>query len=344
MKKLLYLLVFLVIVGIGAYFFFENWYSTGIENRVSDSQETVRFDVESGEGTSSIGARLKEEQLIENDLLFKLYLKRENKGGVIQAGEFEIPRNSNIVEIVEILSNARELDIVRVTLIEGYTTKQIGETLASKFTSIEGAQFSKAEFDKITRDPDAYDFSEGVETFLSKYKPTGNRLEGFLYPDTYEFENEITTLDLIDKLVQQFITKTASIDKTDFYDNLILASIVERESLTNEERPKIASVFHNRLGIGMALESDATVNYATGKSTPQATYEDLRIDSPYNTYKYPGLPPTPISNPRIESLQAAVNPADTDYYFFLHEQDGTGEVHFARTLAEHNRNRALYLD
>ena len=114
--------------------------------------------------------------------------------------------------------------------------------------------------------------------------------------------------------------------------------------MTNEERDEISSVFTNRLEIGMALQSDATVNYATGKSDPRPTFADTKIDSPYNTYKYPGLPPTPICNPRIESIEAALNPADTDYYYFIHEQTGSGKVHFAKTESEHNANIAKYLD
>ncbi len=344
MKKFISLSILILIAGVVGYFGFNYWYSSGIEKRISESTDTVRFEVQSGESTSSIGQRLKEEQLIDSELLFRLYLKREGKGGVIQAGEFEIPKNSNIVEIVGILSNAVALDVVRVTIIEGYTNQQIGELLDSKFSGLKNVKFNKDEFTNITLSPDSYTFSSAVETFLASYKPAGKRLEGFLYPDTYEFENDITTLAIIDKLVSHFIVKTENISKVNFYNNLILASIVERESFTDEERPIISSVFHNRLNIKMALESDATVNYATGKSSPQATFEDLKIDSPYNTYKYPGLPPTPISNPRLQSIEAAINPADTDYYFFLHEQDGTGKVHFARTLSEHNTNRARYLD
>lgn len=345
MKKLLYFIALLILVGIGGYMYFNNWYSTGIEQRLSSSSDTVKFTVETGEGTDSIATNLEDRGLIDSGFLFKLYLKRSGRGTEIQAGEFEIPKNSNIIEIVDILGNAVSLDSVKVTVIEGYRNAQVADLLEDKFSGVEESKFSKTEFNTIVNSPDNVTFSPSIQTFLDAYKPTGKKLEGFLYPDTYEFETDATTLFVIEKMISNFMDKTASIEKgEDFYDQLIIASIVERESFTNEERDEIASVFYNRLEIGMALESDATVNYATGVDNPQTTNEERQIDSPYNTYMYPGLTPTPINNPRIESIEAAVKPATTSYYFFLHEQDGSGQVHFAETLYEHNQNRALYLD
>jgi len=312
---------------------------------MSESSETVGFEVESGEGTDSIGAKLKEKGLIEDELIFKLYLKKEGRGEEIQAGTFGIPKKATIPEIVDILSNAIKLDVVRVTIIEGYRLAQIGDVAVKAFEGKEGVVFDLNEFNTITRSPDSRTFASDVQEFLNAYKPAGKNLEGFLYPDTYDFENTAPTKFVVEALVRQLIKKTADLNiGADFYDKLILASIIEKESFTNDEKDEISSVFTNRLEIDMALESDTTVNYITGKNDPRITQADRQIDSPYNTYKYPGLTPTPICSPRIESIQAAMNPASTDYFYFIHEQDGIGQVHFAETLQEHNANISEYLD
>jgi len=344
MKKLIYIVIALAILVGVAYLYFNNWYNSGLEKRQSESTDKVSFTVASGEGSDSIGKNLKTAGLIDSELLFKLYLRRENLGGEIQAGTFAIPKNSTIPEIVTTLSKAVDLNTVRVTIIEGYRNSQVGPVVETAFKGKQGAVFSLTDFNTIVKTPDKYTFNTEVQNFLNTYKPAGKSLEGFLYPDTYEFKNTATTQSVVETMIKQFIKKTENVEKgTNFYKNLTLASIVERESFTNAERPTIASVFSNRLKIGMALQSDATVNYATGKSDPQPTLEDTKVNSPYNTYKYTGLPPTPICNPRIESIQAAVSPAKTDYYYFIHEQDGSGTVHFAKTSAEHYANVRKYL-
>lgn len=329
----------------GSYLYLKSWYNGGLENRPSDAVDQVIFTVEAGESSDSIASRLEEEGLINSANVFKLYLRFEDRASEIQAGSFKIPRNSTIPEIVDILGNAIKLDTVKVTIIEGYQLTKIDSILSQKFSGMEGSNYSSQEFKVMTEDPDSQEFETDIQEFLDTYKPAGKKLEGFLYPDTYEFENSASTKYIVETLIRQFINKTQNLDKGDnFYNSLILASIIERESFTNEEKPLISSVFHNRLNAGMALQSDATVNYATGVDNPQTTDAERATNSPYNTYKYPGLPPTPINSPRYESIEAAINPAKSDYFFFLHEQDGSGQVHFAKTLAEHNENRRLYLD
>jgi UPF0755 protein len=199
--------------------------------------------------------------------------------------------------------------------------------------------------------------------FDFKFKTTADKFEfqGFLFPDTYTLSKDNSATDLISKMLNNFEDKVtdkmlADLEKQNrtLSQALIMASIVEKEvgrnteNLTDDdltemqtEREKVASVFYNRLDIGMALESDATVNYVTGKADRSATIEDTKIKSPYNTYQVKGLPPTPISNPGIGAIMAAIYPANTDYIFFLNSPDG--KAYFAKTLAEHNENRAKYL-
>ncbi|MBN1331924.1 endolytic transglycosylase MltG [Candidatus Dojkabacteria bacterium] len=344
-KTLFYLVIVLILAGAGGYFYYQNWYSSALNYTLSDSNQTVEFIVEKGESPSSVGKRLKEANLIKDSNAFNWYLRQEGLRGSIQAGTFEIPENYTMEQIVELLGKAQNLSVTRVTIVEGYKLSQIKESLAKAFADKSGAVFNGNDFDGITKSPDSYTFKENIQGFLDTYKPAGKSLEGFLYPDTYEFENSATTQQVIEALLQQFINKVDGLEKeADFYNKLVLASIIERESFTNDEKDEISSVFTNRLNIGMAIESDATVNYATGKSDPRPTNQDLKIDSPYNTYKYPGLPPTPICSPRIEAVEAALYPANTQYYYFIHEQDGSGQVHFAKTLSEHNANIAKYLD
>ena len=343
MKQKIFIIFILLLVLLP--FLSYKWYIHEINKPASDSTEVTTFTIEEGESIDSITERLYNNGLLNNKLVFKLYLKISSSGKDIQAGDFAIPKNVSIVELSKFLSKATNLNVTKVTIIEGLTYTQIADVLDKSFLTVEDRKFSKDEFISIVKDPDNTLFSSNVRDFLNKYKPAGKPLEGFLYPDTYEFDNDVSTKAVIETLLLNFISKTQDLNLDDnFYDDLILASIVEKESFTNEEKKYIASVFTNRLDIGMALQSDATVNYATGKNDPRPTYSDLQIDSPYNTYKYPGLPPTPICNPRVESIEASINPADTDYYYFIHEQTGSGKVHFAKTQKEHFENINKYLD
>ncbi len=340
MKKLT-----IFIVALAVFFIFYMWYKHEINKPVSGSSESISFSIEPGESIDSIVTRLKEEDLIDSAFVFKLYLKLNKKGNKIQAGDFVIAKNVNMVQLADILSNAQNLNIVKVTIIEGLNYREIADYLSTVFSSYDKSQFSKEDFLQIVEDPDNTVFTSDVQNFLNTYKPPQKSLEGFLYPDTYEFDVDVDTKFIIESLLKNFLAKISNLElNEDFYDDLILASIVEKESLTDEEKPYIASVFVNRLQIGMPLQSDATVNYVTDKDNPRPNYSDLKIDSPYNTYKYTGLPPTPICNPRVKSIKSAINPADTDYYFFIHEQTGSGQVHFAETYNEHLKNIQKYLD
>lgn len=233
---------------------------------------------------------------------------------------------------------------VKVTLIEGWTVDQIASELAKKGL--------------VTKD----DFISATAEYQSSAFPLihttkSHNLEGYLFPDTYEFYAKSSSDDIIKVLLGNFSSRLKSLGVTDpdqkfngldLYQIVILASIIEKESGGNgsttgelslqDERNLIASVFYNRMKIGQALESDATINYVTKKDTPAVSAEDLQINSAYNTYKYAGLPPGPICNPSLGSLRAALYPAQSDYYYFLHKQS-TGEVDFSKTFAEHKQKK-----
>ncbi len=250
---------------------------------------------------------------------------------------------------------------VTVTTIEGWTVKEIAAELEKK---------GLVKADEFIKTANAFDSTNYPLTS----RPTKSDLEGYLFPDTYRFAKDSTAESILSKMLDDFTDRMASVDVTAYSDNIAipgygqlnvqggdgkpgmslydiitLASIIEKESggkgaesdpnLTlNDERKLVASVFYNRLKIGQALESDATINYVTGKNDPGASLKDLEINSPYNTYKFPGLPPGPICNPSLGSIKAALNPAVSDYLYFLHKQP-SGRVEFSKTFDEHVRSK-----
>lgn len=309
----------------------------------------VTFSVPQGATTREVGTALKEKSLITSNLIFVGYALMEGASGKIQAGDYALDRNMSMKDILGKLTSGNVTrNTKRVTIVEGANNKQVQKALVDAGLVTAG-QFE----DAVSVD---YDFDFNPSAREQEY-------EGYLFPDTYQFDATWNAEQIIGRMLQNFESKITAQMRADIEEKnldmsevVILASIVEREvgrassvQLTEEvratlqrEREQVASVFFNRLEIGMPLQSDATVNYATGKSDRRALLSDLEIDSPYNTYKYAGLPPGPISNPGINSLRAVIYPADTNYLYFLNNKEGV--AYFGRTLEEHNSNRARYLD
>jgi UPF0755 protein len=254
----------------------------------------------------------------------------------------------------------KKIPTQNITIIEGWGTQDIGDYLEKQ--GIVGSKNFIAFTATSTAPVTQRDFLQS--------KPAQQSLEGFLFPDTYEIfkkpfptstvdSNTIST-DIVQKMLDNFgkkftpeMREATKARHMTIYEIVTLASIIERETGRNvkttagkenldKERKIIAGIFYNRLNIGMALESDATVNYITKKNTPSATYADTKIDSPYNTYKYNGLPPGPIANPSLSSLMAAIYPTSTDYLFFLHTQP-EGTAIYSKTYEEHLHNKQKYL-
>ena len=343
-KSLLLLLALIVVVGL----VMVTYYLTKVNAAATDESHEINITVEKGFSTKQTGQLLWEEKVIGNKYIFLIYTKLQNAGGKIQAGEYVLNSNMAIPEIVDILTHGKVVSENRnVTMIEGWSNKQIGKYLVNRNIISSETEFNNAL----------------AGNFDFEFKILGDKFnyEGFLFPDTYTLSKENHLEDLISKMLNNFESKVTDqmvedAEKTnyDFGQILILASIIEKEvgrnkeNLTDEdleimqnERELVASVFYNRLEIGMALESDATINYVTGKSDRSVTIEDTKIKSPYNTYANRGLPPGPIGNPGIDSIKAAIYPANSDYLFFLNSPDGT--AYFAKTLEEHGENRAKYL-
>lgn len=265
----------------------------------------------------SISKSLKELPVSE-EFLFKLYLKFKNQGKNIKAGYYELKGEYSIITLVELLESGKE-KLYRFTIPEGYSLEQIADKLAAE------GKISKEKF---------YEELNNVKDF--PYPVLNGNFEGYFYPETYNFSEYFKEKEIIKTILGEFLKKFPPEkypDKEEFYKKLIMASIIEKEAVKSDEKPVIASAFYNRMRKGMTLSSDATVNYVFGYAKRRIYYKDLAVESPYNTYKYKGLPPAPIANPDIKSVEAAYNPADTDYLFFVAK--GDGYHYFSRTYAEH---------
>lgn len=254
---------------------------------------------------------------VAENIVFRGYLKFRNEGKGIKAGYYELKGELTMKQLIDVLESGQD-KVFRLTIPEGYSIYEIAELL-EKMGRIDKEKFYQT-------------FSEIDFPYPT---PDGN-FEGYLYPDTYYIPESYNERLILRTLLREFLKRFPPEkypDKEEFYKKLIMASILEREAKLEEEKPLMASVFYNRLDKKMKLASDATVNFLYDYKKKRMYYKDLEIDSPYNTYKYTGLPPAPICNPSVSSLEAAYNPAKTDYLFFVAKGDG-GHF-FSKTYKEH---------
>ncbi|KGT72763.1 hypothetical protein MA20_48380, partial [Bradyrhizobium japonicum] len=283
---------------------------------------------------------LEKEGLIRNGLVFSYYVQAKGTGSRLQAGEYQFQAGQSIDQIVgSMIDGKAVIDNIRFTIPEGWNVEQIATSLEKKgivdkkkfLTEVNQGQFP--EFPFVAAIPK----KEG-----RKY-----RLEGYLFPETYEVEKGATEHEIIAKMLAQFQKELQPewIDalkkrKMSVDDAINLASIVEREVVVDKERPIVAGVYYNRMREGWLLQADATVQFVLGKQRDRITYDDLKVNSPYNTYLHPGLPPGPIASPGRASLQAVAQPTKHDYFFYVTKKDGTSEHFFSRTLEEHQAQDA----
>jgi UPF0755 protein len=300
------------------------------------SREMIQVTIPSGSGTEKIAEILKENNLINNIFVFKMQTKNNGLDGKYQAGNYSLSPGMAMDEIMKHLLTGKA-DTLRFTVPEGYDIKRVMEKLSGEGL-INAEEFQK----EIETGVFDYDF-------LSDAPAGPNRLEGFLFPDTYEIFAAADEHDIIDKMLYQF-SKVFTAEYAaraqelgmSVREVITLASIIEREARAPEDRPVIASVFYNRLAIGMPLQSCATVQYILGEQKPDLTTADTQIESPYNTYLIKGLPPGPIASPGADSIKAALYPADTKYLFFLAKGDGTHA--FSETYDQFLKDKKKYID
>jgi UPF0755 protein len=277
-----------------------------------------------GESLRSIATSLEERKVIKSAGFFVLYARLRGDAGRLKAGHYKLSDDLPPVEILRRMV-AGEVFVFRFTAPEGYSIYQIAELLSERRMFDKGA-FLKECFKR---------------PLLEELGIEGKSVEGYLYPSTYDFNPGISPADVIRRMVKQFekvyqsdfsgSVKKCGLSKREI---IILASMIEKEAMAPWERPIIASVFHNRLLRGMPLQSDPTAVYGVRAFAGSVSKDDICRKTPYNTYLIGGLPPGPIGNPGREAIRAAMNPAKTDYLYFVARKDGTH--YFSRTLEEHN--------
>ncbi len=300
-------------------------------------EQPIRFSVETGSGLNEIAASLEESGVIKSDVLFKWYAVFRRSAHRLKPGEYVFAGNLNIPEILEMLTAGARRE-ARVTIPEGATVREIDAFLASSGVTREGA-IENFDFKKLEAD----------YPFLS----VAFSLEGYLFPDTYRFFLNSSPEAVVRKFLDNFRKKAAPVleaaggldSEKSFRDNVIIASLIEKEVPEYADRRLVAGILLKRLKAGMPLQVDATVCYAKSRSFENChplNKEDFKIDSEFNTYRNKGLPPAPVSNPGVEAMKAAVNPRESDYWYYLSDP-ATQKTIFSETLEKHNENRAKYL-
>lgn len=322
MKKVIVILILLALI-VGGGFFAYNF----IMGSVNIDSEVV-VDIPEGSSPDTVGALLAENGMIKSDLGFKIQLKIEGAAPDLKAGKYHFEAGEySLSDVIAELVQGPPAVGVKVTIPEGYNQAQIIDVLE------EAGLVTEAEF---------LDAAANVDFGYDYLPPVGDslRLQGYLYPETYLFTEGDSAENIIRMMLEQFDkvyteewkARVAELGMTT-NEWLTMASIVEKEAVVSEDRPIIAGVFYNRLETGMNLQSCATVQYALGEVKPVLSNEDTQIESPYNTYQNPGLPPGPIASPGYESLYAALYPTETDYLFFVAKPNGAHI--FSVTYDEH---------
>lgn len=329
MKRFIIPLLLIIFLIVGGFY----WWNQN-NKPVSTDESLQSFIIPKGYSASQIGNKLENQSLIKGSLAFKIYVQVTSKSKKIQAGEYLLAPNFSLFKIVnQLISGPVE---EWVTIPEGLRREEVVEKYINVLKRDEAdAAIFRQDFLALTSDE-----------------------EGFLFPDTYLFPKAVSASIVVNKMLTTFDSKISTQMETDIiaseYDLdqvIILASIIERETRNDEERPIVAGILLNRLDIGMGLQVDATVQYALATTEcragttcnwwPILTREDMSINSSYNTYKYAGLPPTPIANPSLSSISAVIYPMVSPYLYYLH--DGDGKIHYAETLEGHNENIRRYL-
>lgn len=304
--------------------------------------EEVIVEIPKGAGTEKIASILKQNRLIQNEWYFRILAKLNGNDAKFQTGKFHLDTGMDEYRIMEILmKDGEKRKTVKFTIPEGYSILQIAEKMVEL-----GVCKTKDEFVQATNDISKYNYD-----FVKAIPERNLRLQGYLFPDTYEIYADAKPSEVIDKMLKRFNeiydqdyrAKTKAMGYE--IDQIVnMAAIIEKEVRVPEERKIVASVIFNRLKINMPLQMCSTVMYVLNKSYPQLTIEDTKIDSPYNTYINPGLPTGPIGNPGKSAIDAVLYPEQTDYIYFVLKDLESGEHNFSKTLEEHNAAKVKYKD
>jgi UPF0755 protein len=328
--QFLFAFCLLLAIGIGAagYYVYVNL------QPMPDQGEPKRVEIPTGSTAVAISHMLKEEEIVRNDLIFRYYAQYKGVAQRFQAGTYLFTSGMTIDQVIEKLINGDVyIETVKFTIPEGFTVQKIADHLTEQglinkntfLTLVNEGQF---DYEFVKQIPSNRDI---------KY-----RLEGYLFPNTYEIKKGSTEYEIIDRMLAEFQKqlppeweKIFSEQGWTLHEGLTLASIIERETIVKKELPIVAGVFYNRLSNGWMMQSDATVQYASGDWKGRLYFKDLEVDDSYNTFIVKGLPPGPVSNPGQAAIEAAAFPEKHDFYFFVTKKDGSNEHYFTKTFEEH---------
>ncbi|SJZ38550.1 endolytic transglycosylase MltG [Garciella nitratireducens] len=327
---IVFLLIFLIIISASILFYYMN-----LLKPINPSAKEKIIEIPKGYTVEDIAKLLEKEGIIKKDLAFEITVRLNNKQDQLKSGKYFLSGSMGVNEIIRNIVNGQTIDdTIKVTIPEGYELEMIADKMEKC------GLVKKEDFIKAAQNIEQYDYP-----FLKNIPKDKNRkylLEGYLFPDTYKFPKDVTEKEIIDTMLNRF----NQVFKQDYYkraeeldmtvdDIVTMASLIEREAKYENERALISGVYYKRLNMGMKLQCDATVQYALGERKKRLLYSDLEIDSPYNTYKYTGLPVGPISSVGEASIKAALYPKDIDYIYYVAKKDGSHV--FSRTLKEHNK-------
>jgi UPF0755 protein len=336
-------LLILIFIGGGGYLYIKS----ALEPVDKGSKVQKKVEIPIGSSVTGISEKLEASGIIKNAKVFKYYVKFKNEAGFM-AGVYELSPSMEIPEIINRLKTGKVLQqaAFQLTIPEGKQLREIAQIMAKAVNKPEEEVFNQLN-DRTF-----------IQTLMAKYpdllttdilNPTIKYpLEGYLFPATYPFykqnptieEMVVTMLDQTKKVITPYLAESSDEELT-AHQLLTMSSLIEEEATEKADRKDISSVFYNRIEQGMPLQTDPTVLYAQGKHKERVLYEDLEVDSPYNTYKHKGLPPGPIANAGKDSIEAAMDPSDTKYLYFLATKEG--DVIFTNTLDEHNEAKAEHI-
>lgn len=323
-----------VLSVIGGVLFVLMRYDGSADAEVSASGEPITVEIPEGASADDVGAILVDAGVLDSTLTFQAVTRVDPRASQIQPGTYELHAGMETGEILERLTQRVAVEVFRVTIPEGLTVQQTIERIADA----DDSPFTTEELREALA-------GVALPAWVPNELPDdAEPFEGLLSPDTYEFRADVTAQDLLNQLV----TATADhlqalgVDTDQMYETLTIASLVEREVRVADERATVSSVIHNRLDDGQRLQIDATVLYAKGEAGTRVLFSDTDVDSPWNTYQVEGLPPTPIAAPGRAAIEAAAEPADTNFMFYVVCDFDTGEHAFARKFDQHQRNQARY--
>ncbi len=347
-RRIVFIIVLIILIGGGtALFSGYKYVKSALQPVDENSEEIIPVNVKIGSSLDSIAALLEENGIIQDARIFKYYAKFNNESD-FQAGEYGLTKSMTLDELIESLKSGKiyREPVFSMTIPEGRTLEQISSRIDEK------TSYSEKEFMDLVTNP------EFIDEMIVKY-PTilteeikdadiRHALEGYLFPATYSFYEENPTLEsiVIEMLNMSKKTLTPYLDflaeeNKSVHWLVTFASLLEEEATATTDREMIASVFNNRLAKTMPLQTDPTVLYALGEHKDRVLYDDLEVDHPYNTYKIQGLPPGPISNPGVASIEAVLYAPESDNLYFLADKEGVN--HFSKTYKEHLAKIEQYL-